>query len=109
MNAINHVPVVDQIFGLNKAPIEEVLRADFALLLDEADALLVAADHLPSKIASEADQISVATYIAKARAFWKNADGQRENEKRITWRTSRRAAFTSPAVTFHSLNYPKPL
>lgn len=29
--------------------------------------------------------------------------------QRITWRTQKRAAFTSPATTFRSLSYPKPL
>lgn len=84
MNAITptRTPVVDQIFGLNKAPLDAVLTADFADLNAEARALIDRAATLPAKITSEAEQIKVGTFVAEARAFWKKADGQREEVKR---------------------------
>lgn len=84
MNAITptKTPVVDQIFGLNKAPLEEVLASDFADLKAEAQALIERAADLPARITSEADQIKVGTFIAEARGFWKKADGEREDAKR---------------------------
>lgn len=84
MNAMTptKTPVVDQIFGLNKAPLDAVLAADFADIKAEADALIARAADLPAKVASEADQIKVGTLVAEARAFWKKADGQREDTKR---------------------------
>lgn len=84
MNAITRTttPVVDQIFGLNKAPLDEVLAADFADLKAEAQTLIERATSLPLRITSEADQIKVGTFIAETRAFWKKADGQREDVKR---------------------------
>lgn len=84
MNAITptRTPVVDQIFGLNKAPLDEVLAADFADLQAEAERIIARASLLPARITSEADQIKVGTFIAEARAFWKGADGQREDTKR---------------------------
>jgi len=79
---LKKTPVVDQIFGLNKAPLVEVLAADFADLQAEAEKLIARAALLPARITSEADQIKVGTFIAEARAFWKGADGQREDTKR---------------------------
>ncbi|MEY4951801.1 MAG: hypothetical protein RL299_225 [Pseudomonadota bacterium] len=84
MNAMTptKTSVVDQIFGLNKAPLDEVLAADFAELRAEAARMIARAGLLPARITSEADQIKVGTFIAEARSFWKGADGQREDTKR---------------------------
>ncbi len=84
MNAITptRTPVVDQIFGLNKAPLNEVLAADFADLKNEANALIQRASNLPALISGEEDQIKVGSFIAEVRGFLKKADSEREGEKR---------------------------
>lgn len=75
--------VVDQIFGDNKAPIAEVLAADFAELKAEVDAfvaLMREAAKSPPK--SDEDQAALGKIIMDGRALWNRADGQREAEKR---------------------------
>lgn len=75
--------VVDQVFGDNKAPISEVLAADFAELKAEIDAfvaLMREAAKSPPK--SDEDQAALGKIIMDGRALWNLADGQRAAEKR---------------------------
>lgn len=77
----NHrTPLVDQIFGSNKAPIEDVLDADFADLQREAEDAAEAFRQLPAKVKCDADQIAIGTQIAKARALIKKIDHTRAQE-----------------------------
>ena len=75
--------VVDQVFGDNKAPIAEVLTADFAELKAEVDAFVErmreAAKAAPK---TDEDQAALGKIIMDARGIWGRADGQRETEKR---------------------------
>jgi hypothetical protein len=75
-------PVVDQIFGDNKAPVEEVLQADFAEMMEAIAELLVEAGDLPSKVNSDDDQAAVGRWIVKARAYAKRADEVRQSENK---------------------------
>lgn len=74
--------VVDQIFGDNRAPIEEVLKADFADLAKEiADhaAKMKAANKAPK---TDEEQAELGKLIIDGRAIWKKADDLRQAEKR---------------------------
>lgn len=76
-------PVVDQVFGANKAPMAEVLDADFAELRGEIDALvgrMREAFKTPPK--TDEDNAALGRVILDARALWNKADGLREGEKR---------------------------
>lgn len=73
-------PVADQIFGDNKAPVEEVLTADFADLRKEADDMAAEFKKLPEKIKTEEDQIATGRLIAKARGLSKKIDEIRSRE-----------------------------
>lgn len=75
-------PVVDQVFGDNKAPIDVVLVADFADLKDEADAMAERAKDLPKKVKSDADLSFVGSAIADARDLAKRVEGTRMEEGR---------------------------
>jgi hypothetical protein len=75
------LPVVDQVFGANKAPIETVLAADFADLVRDVDALTAAAAAIPTKIGGDADLGKVGQAITDLRGLWKRVDGARADEK----------------------------
>lgn len=73
--------VVDQVFGDNKAPIADVMAADFAELKAEVDAFVAkmkAADKAPK---TDEDQAELGKVIMDGRALWKRADSLREVEK----------------------------
>lgn len=75
--------VVDQIFGDNRAPIVDVLDADFAELKAEIDAFvdkMREAAKTPPK--TEEDQAALGKIIIDARALFNRADGKREVEKK---------------------------
>jgi chemotaxis protein histidine kinase CheA len=76
-------PIVDQVFGDNKAPITEVLNADFSGLKSEIDAFVErmrsAAKSAPK---NEDDQAALGKIIIEARGLFNKADGHRETEKR---------------------------
>ena len=75
--------VVDQVFGFNKAPMHEVLTADFNELRVEIDALVErmrAVAKTPPK--TDEELAALGKVILDARALWGRADGQREAEKR---------------------------
>ncbi len=75
--------VVDQVFGDNKAPIVDVLNADFAELKAEVDAFVAqmreAAKAAPK---TDEDQAALGKIIIDARALFNRADGKREVEKK---------------------------
>lgn len=75
--------LVDQIFGDNKAPIAEVLEADFADLRVEIITFtgkMREAFKSPPK--TDEEQAALGKVILDAGALWKRADGAREAEKR---------------------------
>lgn len=78
---MTRTPVVDQVFGRNKAPIEAVLAADFAELVAEAKAFIDAANDLPGKIRTETDLGIFGQHITDLRALYKRVDGARADEK----------------------------
>ena len=73
-------PVVDQIFGSNKAPVEEVLKADFADLREEVAATTRRALQIPQKVASDDDLAAVGVFIADCKALMKKLDAVRVDE-----------------------------
>ncbi|MGA0615904.1 hypothetical protein [Paracoccus sp. KR1-242] len=82
MNAI--IParrsVVDQIFGDNKAPLTEVLTADFTELQGEIADLLNNAADLPARVESDADQAKVGNWIIDAKDLTHKIEVQRTTE-----------------------------
>jgi hypothetical protein len=73
-------PVIDQIFGSNKAPIDEVLKADFAELREEVANTTRRAFKMPTKIASEDDLSRVGVFISDCKALVKKIDAIRMEE-----------------------------
>lgn len=75
--------VVDQVFGDNKAPIADVMAADFAELKAEVDAFVgrmrEAAKSAPK---TDEDQSALGKIIMDARGLWSRADANRDSEKR---------------------------
>lgn len=84
MNAVTptRTPVVDQIFGANKAPIEAVLAADFSDLAAEVAALVTRGQKLPAKVEAEEQQAAIGSYIIDCRALWKKIEAMRDAEGR---------------------------
>lgn len=84
MNAITPArrSVVDQIFGQNKAPLDEVLAADFVDLQAEVSDLLDKAGDLPSRVDSDDDQIKVGKWIIDAKDLAHKVDKTRTEEGR---------------------------
>ena len=78
----DRTPVVDQVFGHNKAPLDEVLKADFADMQKAIADLLAEAGDLPNKVTSDDDQVKVGRWIVKARAYAKRADEVRQAENK---------------------------
>lgn len=75
--------VVDQVFGANKAPMAEVLTADFGGLRSEIDAFVgVMREAAKAPPKTDEDQAALGKVILDARALWNRADGEREKEKR---------------------------
>lgn len=74
------LPVVDQIFGHNKAPVETVLAADFADLIKDVAAVIAAANEAPTAIKNDADLASLGQCILDLKAVSKRVDGQRKEE-----------------------------
>lgn len=81
MTVETHKPVVDQIFGDNRAPVDEVLAADFADLAARARALAARMEaETPSRVETEEEQIAVGRLITEARALAKEIDATRTSE-----------------------------
>lgn len=78
----NRKPVVDQIFGDNKAPVEEVLAADFADLINRIDAAIGRTGDTPKKVKDEADLAKIGDAILGLKALAKEADETRTVEGR---------------------------
>ena len=81
--AETRTPVVDQVFGANKAPMLDVLSADFADLrakIDELTDRLRDAAQKPVK--TDEDQAALGSLILDARAILKEADEIRAAEKK---------------------------
>lgn len=76
------VGVVDQIFGRNKAPLNEVLAADFADLRAEIEALTEEGRNLWKPVTSDDAQMALGRWIVRAKALAKKADGMRTDEGR---------------------------
>lgn len=74
-------PVVDQIFGDNKAPILPVLKADFEDLAAEVARAVAAMDAVNVAPKTDEDQASIGKAIMDGRALWKRADEARATEK----------------------------
>lgn len=75
--------VVDQVFGDNKAPMTDVLTADFAELKAQVDTFvdkMREAAKAPPK--TDEEQAALGKVILDARALWNRADGERDREKR---------------------------
>lgn len=73
-------PVVDQIFGDNKAPVEEVLKADFADLIAKIDAAIDRTAQAPKRVKDEADLAKIGDAILGLKALAKQADETRTTE-----------------------------
>lgn len=84
MNAITPArrSVVDQIFGDNKAPLPDVLAADFVDLQAEVSDLLDKAGDLPARVDSDDDQIKVGKWIIDAKDLAHKVDKTRTEEGR---------------------------
>ena len=76
------LPVVDQVFGANKPPIDVVLAADYADLVNEANALAERAKGLPKTVKGDDDLSLVGAVVADARELAKLAEGIRLEEGR---------------------------
>lgn len=84
MNAITppRRSVVDQIFGQNKAPLPEVLAADFVDLQAEVADLLDRAGTLPVRVDTDDDQATVGKWIIDAKDLAHKVDRVRTEEGR---------------------------
>jgi len=73
-------PVAAQIFGGNKAPIEEVLEADFADLRQTVEDMLARFADAPAEVRGDDDMIAIGTIISDARAVVKELETTRTKE-----------------------------
>lgn len=76
---LNRKPVVDQVFGANKAPMATVLNADFAALAQEVDAAISATGDLPA-LKSDKALGEYGQHVTALRALAASVDGNRKNE-----------------------------
>lgn len=77
---MSRTPVADQIFGHNKAPIDEVLKADFADLTKEVEGLCAEAGKAPKRIRNEDDLGTIGNFFADLRALKGRIEGIRKDE-----------------------------
>lgn len=80
--AAARVGVVDQIFGNNKAPLPDVLNADYADLRAEIEALTEEGRELWKPVTGDDAQMTLGRWIVRAKALAKKADGFRTDEGR---------------------------
>ena len=73
-------PVVDQIFGANKAPLAEILPKDFADMVKEVEAFADKAGKMPKKVKNDTDLGMIGTCVADIRDLSKRVDDQRKTE-----------------------------
>lgn len=79
---VRRKPTSDQIFGDNKAPLLEVLDADFSELKLEIDALVAKAKALDKQVKTDEEQATLGKMILDLRTLWKRADEIRTDEKK---------------------------
>ncbi len=72
--------VAEQLFGHNKPPVEEVLKADFADLIKEVDAFIGDAGKAPKKIKTPDDLTKLGLCITDLRSMTKRVEGIRQEE-----------------------------
>lgn len=83
-------PVVDQIFGHNKAPIADVLTADFSDLIAEAEALVERAkNEAPAKVKNDTDLLVIGGIMTAIREFEKRVDAIRDAEGKPAFQAHR--------------------
>jgi hypothetical protein len=80
--AITRRPVVDQIFGDNKAPIEVVLDADFTAMADEIARFEASAAEAPKKVSSDEDLTAIGALIKRSLALSGRVEDIRTTEGR---------------------------
>lgn len=75
-------PIADQIFGANKAPLDEILPVDFADLTREVADAEAMAKEANTKPKNDADQAALGAKLTDLRSLYKRIDGIREVEKK---------------------------
>lgn len=73
-------PIVDQIFGANKAPAEEVLPADFADLIAEVDQLCETAEAKAKPVKDDIGNAVIGKAVVDIRALAKKVEENRTTE-----------------------------
>lgn len=79
--AVPRTPVVHQIFGSNRAPLDAVLKADFTDLTTRVSKMVERAATLPTKVLTEEQYLAIGTYVVDAREVAKMAEALRTAEK----------------------------
>lgn len=74
------VPISEQIFGHNKAPLEEVLEKDFKDLASQVDAAVAKITKRPVKVKDDTDFAAVGQLVVDARKLEKLLDATRKDE-----------------------------
>lgn len=77
---LQKLPVAEQVFGQNKAPMGEVLALDFADIAKDAAALIAAADKLPKTIKTDTELGDFGQVVTRLRALAGTVDGTRKDE-----------------------------
>lgn len=77
---LQKLPVAEQVFGHNKAPMGEVLALDFAELASDAARLVAEAEKLPKTIKTDAELGGFGQVVTKLRAMSATVDSTRKDE-----------------------------
>jgi len=77
---LQRVPIAEQVFGHNKAPMGEVLALDFTEISKEAAALVEAAGKLPKSIKTDAELGEFGQVVTRLRALATTVDNNRKDE-----------------------------
>lgn len=80
MSTATRLPVVDQVFGHNRAPIAEVLKTDFVDLVADVNAAIDAAAALPTAINNDEIHGRVGQGVIALRAVAKRIEAARKEE-----------------------------
>lgn len=75
-------PIVDQIFGSNKAPLDEVLPVDFSDLIRDVEEAEAMAKEANAKPKNDTEQAALGAKLTDLRSLFKRIDGVREIEKK---------------------------
>lgn len=73
-------PIAEQVFGANKAPLEEVLAHDFADLAGEVERAEAALTKQPAKIKDDADLAVIGSLATRAKALTAKLEKTRKDE-----------------------------